>query len=170
MKSLIVAMLFAGTCFAADEEKRRLESVTWNPVRHQFQWVVSKGKIEGDDYKLDSRERYEIDIDEATMSFSDETRRFSKGEAETVRRVLDFLARYAAESTIWWEKGQGEVIKKGERVSLPMSPRNPSPVAVRRPTASITSQTTSNGAARELTRCCAPISAAASATHVQERR
>ena len=52
-------------------------------------------------------ERYEIDIDKATMSFSDETRQFSKNAAEAVRRLLDFLARYAAESTIWWHGKKG---------------------------------------------------------------
>src|SRR6059036_3532531 len=91
MKTLIVGMLLAVLCFA-EEESRRLESVTWNPVRHQLQWVVSKGKMDGEKYKADARERYEIDINEATMSFSDETRRFSKGEADAVRQVLNFLS------------------------------------------------------------------------------
>ena len=123
MRILIIVVLFAGACLAADEEKRRLESITWNPLQHQLQWVISKGKGDGNEYKPDARERYQIDINDATMSFSDETRRFSKSEAEAMRRVLDFLARYAAESTIWWERGRGEVIpKKGERVSLPLPP------------------------------------------------
>ena len=118
MKTIVLAaVLAAWPVVAAEPEARRLESFTWNPVRHELQWVVSKGKVEGKEYKPGSRERYEISIDAATMSFSDETRRFSKAEAESVRRLLDFLARYTAESTVWWEQGLGEVIRKGLRVS-----------------------------------------------------
>jgi hypothetical protein len=110
---------------AAEDEARRLESVTWDPIRHQLQWVVSKGKMEGKDFKSATKEQYAINIDDATMSFSDETRRFSKREAESVRRLLDFLSRYTAESTIWWEKGMGEVVRKGLRVAAPAPPAEP---------------------------------------------
>jgi hypothetical protein len=115
---------------AEKESARRLESVTWDPIRHELHWVVSKGKVEGEQFKAGAREKYEINIDQATMSFSDETRRFSQNEAESVRRLLDFLTRYTAESTIWWEKGFGEVVRKGLRVST-----NPfdKPLAANRP-------------------------------------
>ena len=136
MKTLLLVAAFAAwPVVAAEEEARRLESVTWDPVRHQLQWVLSKGKVEGKEYKPGSREQYEISIDQATMSFSDETRRFSKSEAESVRRLLDFLARYTAESTIWWEKGFGEVVRKGLRVSLePDQTRRLSPLHATRST------------------------------------
>ena len=129
MKRFVLLAAFLVLPLAAEEEARRLESVTWDPVRHELQWVVSKGKMDGEEYKPDAREKYEISIDGATMSFSDETRRFSKVEAESVRRVLDLLARYTAESTLWWEKGLGEVISKGLRVSnnkpIPTQPVTP---------------------------------------------
>ena len=132
MKRFVVFAAFVAVPLAAEDEARRLESVTWDPVRHELQWVVSKGKMEGEEYKPAAREKYEISIDGATMSFSDETRRFSKVEAESVRRVLDLLARYTAESTLWWEKGLGEVISKGLRVShkpIPTQPLTPLPPA-----------------------------------------
>ena len=125
MRMLILLAALAAIGLAADEDKRRLESVTWDPVKHQLQWVISKGKVEGEEFKPGKSEKYEIDIDGATMSFSEETRRFSKAEAESMRRLLNFLARYAAESTVWWEKGYGEVVKKGMRVSLPAERPNP---------------------------------------------
>jgi hypothetical protein len=116
--SILMVLPAAGQAPPAQKESaRRLESVTWDPIRHELLWVVSKGKVEGDQFKAGVREKYEINIDQATMSFSDETRRFSKNEAESVRRLLDFLTRYTAESTIWWEKGFGEVVRKGLRVS-----------------------------------------------------
>ena len=100
-------------------DRRRLESVTWDPVSHVLRWVVSSGAMHGENYKPVSHQEYEIRIDEATMRFSDETRHFSKREAESVRQVLNMLASYATESTIWWEQGQGESTTKRERVSRP---------------------------------------------------
>jgi hypothetical protein len=123
MKKLVV--LLALTTFGARaDEKRRLESVTWDPVKHELRWVISKGELEGEKYKPASRQEYEISIDDATMSFADETRRFSKREAGSVRQLLDLLARYAVESTIWWEQGQGEPVRKGVPVFLPEQLRN----------------------------------------------
>jgi hypothetical protein len=136
MRTLFAWIALTAVCFAAEEEKRRLESVTWDPVHHQLQWIISKGKMEGSQFKSETRDAYQIDIDNATMSFSDETRRFSKDEAKAVHQLLDVLARYAAESTIWWERGQGEVVKKGERVSLPARRCKPRPADALRPAAS----------------------------------
>ncbi len=130
---MLLGMLVRAPALAEEEEARRLESVTWNPIRHQLQWTVSKGKMEGQEYKASTKEQYEINIDDATMSFSDETRRFSKMEAESVRRLLDFLSRYTAESTVWWEKGFGEVVSKGLRVSVPQPPAASGAVAAAAP-------------------------------------
>lgn len=78
MKKLVV--LLALTTFGARaNEKRRLESVTWDPVKHELRWVISKGELEGEEYKPASRQEYEISIDDATMSFADETRRSVSG-------------------------------------------------------------------------------------------
>jgi len=87
---------------------RRLESVTWNSVSHELTWVVSSGEKKGADYKPLKSDKYLIRIDDATMTFNGETRRFSKEEASNVLVLMDLISKYAAESTIWWEDGQGE--------------------------------------------------------------
>ena len=88
---------------------RRLETVTWNPIEHKLTWTVidgalaDKGKFEGS-----KKTTFSIDMDEATMSLEGEGRRFSKMEATSVHRLMDMVAKYAAESTLWWEAGEGE--------------------------------------------------------------
>jgi len=47
------------------------------------------------------------------MSVEGEDRRFSKTEAVSVHRLMDLVAKYAAESTLWWEAGEGEPLNKG---------------------------------------------------------
>lgn len=42
------------------------------------------------------------------MSVNGETRRFSEEEASNVRTLMDFISKYALESTVWWENGEGE--------------------------------------------------------------
>jgi hypothetical protein len=49
-----------------------------------------------------------INPESATMKFKGESRGFSEGESESVRRLMDLVGRYAVESTIWWEQGLGE--------------------------------------------------------------
>ena len=124
---LPVAFLFATSLFAQDKPVRRLEGVTWNPAEHKLTWTVASGKMaEG---KFEARERftYEIDMDAAVMTTNGQDRRFSKQEAVRVHALMDMVAKYAAESTIWWDAGEGEpvdgksrdksVVKHGERDS-----------------------------------------------------
>jgi hypothetical protein len=92
---------------------RRLEAITWNPVEHKLTWTVSQGSMKGKGNFVESEKfSYEIDMDAATMSTSGEGRRFSKSEAASVHALMDLVAKYAAESTVWWDAGEGEPIPK----------------------------------------------------------
>jgi hypothetical protein len=103
---------------------RRLESFTWDSVKHQLTWRVSKGEKAGDSYKPLSTDQYHIDMDNATMTVSGETRRFSKEEADNVQTLMGLISEYAVESTVWWEKGEGEPVD-GRGSRTPLAPRNP---------------------------------------------
>ena len=89
---------------------RRLESVTWDSVKHELTWDVSKGEKKGESYQPHSKERFEINMDNATMTVDGESRRFSEDEASNVRTLMDFISRYALESTVWWEDGEGDPV------------------------------------------------------------
>lgn len=107
-----VSLLLSCVVVAAgqqDKAARRLESVTWSPVTHKLSWTVQNGTItSAGDFKGADKVSYEIDMDDATMSTSAEGRRFSKKEAVNVHKLMDLVAKYAADSTLWWEAGQGE--------------------------------------------------------------
>ena len=87
---------------------RRLESVKWDSVKHELTWDVSRGEKKGDTYQPRSNDHYQINMDKATMTVNGETRRFSEDEAANVRTLMDFISKYALESTVWWETGEGE--------------------------------------------------------------
>jgi len=109
------------------EPSRRLESVTWNSIRHELTWVISSGeKADGSLYRPGASENYQISLDEATMSFAGETRRFSKEEASNVHVLMDLIAKYAVDSTVWWEDGQGEPMN-GHQQKEQRSPAKPAP-------------------------------------------
>ncbi len=58
------------------------------------------------------------------MSFSGEMRRFSREEATNVHVLMDLIAKYAIDSTIWWDDGQGEPVKgNGKGTKQPEKPR-----------------------------------------------
>jgi hypothetical protein len=92
------------------ESLRRLESITWDSVKHQLAWDVSKGDKKGSAYQPKSKDRYEINMDNATMTVNGESRRFSADEAANVRMLMDFVSKYALESTVWWESGEGDPV------------------------------------------------------------
>jgi len=96
-----------------EKAARRLEAITWSPVDHKLTWTVSAGKV-GNSGKFDSDRKlsYTIDMDDATMTVEGEDRRFSKAEAVSVHRLMDLISKYAAESTVWWEAGEGERINR----------------------------------------------------------
>jgi hypothetical protein len=91
-----------------DQTPRRLETVTWNSVKHELTWVISRGDKRGASYKALGSDSYLINMDDATMSFNTEKRRFSKEEAANVHVLMDVIAKYAIDSTVWWDDGQGE--------------------------------------------------------------
>jgi hypothetical protein len=94
----------------------RLESVTWNPVKHELTWVVSSGAKEaGSDYKPAKSESYLIALDDATMSYSGEMRKFSTEEASNVHVLMDLIEKYAIDSTVWWDDGQGQPVDGGHK-------------------------------------------------------
>ena len=92
------------------DKLRRLESVTWNPVTHELTWVVSDGEKTSGEYKAGRTNVYHIKLDQATMDFDGEHRAFSPQEAKTIHSLMDYISRYAVESTVWWEDGQGQKV------------------------------------------------------------
>jgi hypothetical protein len=116
LRPAFLAIAFSTFAFGQQEKPtRRLESITWNPVEHKLTWTVSKGAVNGGKFEGTEKLSYEIDMDAATMSASGEGRRFSENEAASVHSLMDLVAKYAAESTLWWESGQGQPIDgKGE--------------------------------------------------------
>lgn len=94
----------------ADKTPRRLESVTWNSVKHELTWVIAKGEKQGTSFKPTASDSYAISMDNATMTFNGETRRFSKEEAANVHMLMDVISKYAVDSTVWWDDGQGEPV------------------------------------------------------------
>lgn len=113
---LRVTLLTLSLAFVAgaqqDETKtrqaRRLESVTWSPADHKLTWTVVDGSLKNGKFEPGKKFSFEINMDAATMHASGEDRRFSKQEAASVHRLMDLVAKYAAESTLWWEAGEGE--------------------------------------------------------------
>ncbi len=96
-----------------DTGTRRLESVMWNPVSHELTWVVSQGQASnGSGYLPKSQDKFLINLDNATMTFNSEVRRFSEEEAANVRMLMDLISKYAVDSTIWWQQGHGIKLDK----------------------------------------------------------
>jgi hypothetical protein len=86
---------------------RRLESVSWNPVRAELTWLVSVWDVSVSIEQPVSREKYVIHLDDALMEFQGETRSFDSTEAKHVRSLMDVISTYAVESTVWWDYGEG---------------------------------------------------------------
>ena len=89
------------------DEKKRLESVTWDLKNHKLIWVIQKGKVDKGEFKAVSSDKYEITPDDAVMAFAEERRGFTKEEAASLHKLLDTLSLYCAESVVWWDQGQG---------------------------------------------------------------
>ncbi len=95
-----------------DDAAWRLETVSWDPVKHELTWVITKGDKKGAAYKPQASEKYLINMDDATMTFNNEKRGFSKEEAANVHVLMDVISKYAVDSTVWWDDGQGEPLDK----------------------------------------------------------
>ena len=113
LRLAVAVIAFAATACGQEGKARRLETVTWNPVEHKLTWVVASGDNEADGkFKSKGSKSYSIDLDKATMSFNGENRGFSKNEAANVHALMDLIAKYAVESTVWWDDGQGDRLDK----------------------------------------------------------
>jgi hypothetical protein len=85
---------------------RRLESVSWNPVRAELSWLVSVWDVDVSIEQPAARERYVMHLDDAKMEFQGESRPIDNTEAKHVRSLMDLISTYAVESTVWWDHGE----------------------------------------------------------------
>ena len=121
-----------------DKTPRRLESITWSPSDHKLTWVISTGvKDTAGKYKPVKSQTYNIDMSAATMMLNGEGRRFSRDEAKNVHVLMDLVSKYAVESTIWWDQGQGTPLGKENKSDTEVNDRQPArpkpPTPARRP-------------------------------------
>jgi hypothetical protein len=124
----VVAWLAAGAVVNGAEDKtpRRLESITWNPSDHKLTWVISSGtKDSAGKYKPVKSQNYNIDMSAATMTLNGEGRRFSRDEAKSVQVLMDLVSKYAVESTVWWDQGQGTPLGKENKNETDVNDRQP---------------------------------------------
>ena len=135
-KSPLFLLLIAGLAMAQDkapETVKRLDSVTWDLNSHKLVWVVQTGTQVNGEFTPTSSSRYEVSPDEASMSAKDEKRGFTEEEAASLHHLLDVLSLYCAESTVWWEQGQGDSMEKAptqQKTRTKVSP-DPKPVKVK---------------------------------------
>ncbi len=123
-----MALLAAGAVVNGAEEKspRRLESVTWSPSDHKLSWVISSGtKDTAGKYKPVKSQTYNIDMSAATMTLNGEGRRFSRDEAKNVQVLMDLVSKYAVESTVWWDQGQGTPLGKENKNETDVNQQQP---------------------------------------------
>ncbi len=127
---ILAAVVFHPAAVAEDKAPRRLESITWSPTDHKLTWVISSGSRDtSGKYKPLKSQTYNIDMSAATMNFNGEGRRFSRDEAKNVQVLMDLISKYAVESTLWWDQGQGVPLGKEDKgdteVSQPRQPARP---------------------------------------------
>jgi len=127
--SAAMLALGAGAWGAEDKTPRRLESITWSPIDHKLTWVISTGvKDAAGKYKPAKSQTYNIDMSAATMMLNGEGRRFSRDEAKNVQMLMDLVSKYAVESTIWWDQGQGTPLGKEDKSETEVNQPRPAPV------------------------------------------
>ena len=123
-----MALLAAGAVVNGAEDKppRRLESITWSPSDHKLSWVISSGtKDTAGKYKPVKSQTYNIDMSAATMTLNGEGRRFSRDEAKNVQVLMDLVSKYAVESTVWWDQGQGTPLGKENKNETDVNQQQP---------------------------------------------
>jgi hypothetical protein len=97
---------------------RRLDAVTWNPVRAELTWMVSVWDLRDGERTLVTKERYTMHPDVAVMESSGEYRRYDADEAKRLRTLMDMISTYAVNSTVWWDYGP-DAKMDGQVVPLP---------------------------------------------------
>jgi hypothetical protein len=80
---------------------RRLEVVSWDPVKEQLTWVVSVWDLNSSMDKPYDLERYVIHADAGTIESKGELRQFDAA-GKDLHAVMDVISTYAMRSTIWW--------------------------------------------------------------------
>jgi hypothetical protein len=105
---------------------RRLEAVTWNPVRSELTWMVTAWDFETSAREPAARERYTMHLDAAVMEADGELRRFDTTEARRVRILMDVISTYAVESTVWWDSG-ADASLDGQVIPLPDDDKSKKP-------------------------------------------
>ncbi len=151
MKIVLALILSMGTAiFAAEpqsqsvktsptepkpDEVKKLATVTWDLDSHKLVWVVQKGTMVNGEFKAASEQRYEITPDDAVMATLTERRGFDDDEAASLRKLLDFLSLYCAESVVWWEQGEGKPLNGPSTAPAPTTKptrqADPEPVKVK---------------------------------------
>jgi len=116
------------------EPLRKLSSVTWDLDTHKLVWVVQKGDRVDGKFVSSSEEQFEISPDQAMMQLSGEKRLFDDHEAVQLRRLLDTLSVYCAESVAWWEQGEGTPVDEKEPRQKTDKPSQPSKPPENKPT------------------------------------
>jgi hypothetical protein len=102
---------------------KRLASFTFDMQTGKLIWMVQSGVSQGDKFVPSSEEHYEISPDDAVMTFNGQKRGFTQQEATWLKSVLHVLSVYCAESTIWWDQGQGTPLDgQGKPLSPPSKP------------------------------------------------
>ena len=110
LKTAVVLVSLAAMAVAQDSkpaEMKKLATVTWDLDAHKLIWVVQKGTENSGKFEVSKEDRYEITPDDAVMSYLQEKRGFTEDEATSLHHLLDVLSLYCAESTAWWDDGQG---------------------------------------------------------------
>jgi hypothetical protein len=107
---------------------KRIASVTWNTQEGKLEWVVQSGFIKNEDFVPSGEEtHYEISPEEAIMAFQGQQRGFTGQEANWLQGLLHVLTVYCAESTVWWDQGEGVPLDHGKPVGQPPAERSPDP-------------------------------------------
>jgi hypothetical protein len=91
-----------------DKPAKRISSINWNSQTGKLEWVVQSGvEHDGQFVPTSQEDHYAITPEQASMAFQGQQRGFTTQEAEWLSNVLHILTVYCAESTVWWEQGQG---------------------------------------------------------------
>lgn len=98
---------------------KRLDSVTWDLNTHKLVWVVQTGSEETGSFVPGASAKYEISPKDAVMAFGEEKRGFTPEEASSLNDLLNVLSLYCAESTVWWDQGQGTPVDKKSTPAAP---------------------------------------------------
>jgi hypothetical protein len=107
---------------------KRVASVTWNAQSGKLEWVVQSGFIRNEDFVPSGEEtHYEISPEEAIMAFQGQQRGFTDQEAAWLQGFLQVLTLYCAESTVWWDQGEGVPLDRGKPTGRPPAGKSPDP-------------------------------------------